>query len=62
MVAFFFSISCASGVRKGTKNRLGYEGVRNCIKCYVSRQSKSRLNSNGNYIFTKGVAGAIFYK
>ena len=25
------------GVRKGTKIGLGYEGVRNCIKCYVSR-------------------------
>ena len=26
-------------VRMGTKN-IGYEGVRNCIKCYVSRQTK----------------------
>ena len=25
------------GVRKGTKIGLEYEGVRNCIKCYVSR-------------------------
>ena len=25
------------GVRKGTKIGLGYEGVRNCIKSYVSR-------------------------
>ena len=25
------------GVRKGTKIGLGYEGVRNCIKCYNSR-------------------------
>ena len=24
-------------VRNGTKIGLGYEGVRNCIKCYVSR-------------------------
>ena len=29
------------GVRKGTKIGLGYEGVRNCIKCYVSRHKKS---------------------
>lgn len=25
------------GVRKGTKIGLGYEVVRDCIKCYVSR-------------------------
>ena len=30
------------GVRKGTKIGLGYEGVRNCIKCYVSRH-RSRI-------------------
>ena len=29
------------GVRKGTKIGLGYEGVRNCIKCYVSRQKEN---------------------
>ena len=29
------------GVRKGTKIGLGYEGVRNCIKCYVSRHIKT---------------------
>ena len=29
------------GVRKGTKIGLGYEGVRNCIKCYVSRHKRT---------------------
>ena len=29
------------GVRKGTKIGLGYEGVRNCIKCYVSRHKRA---------------------